>query len=147
MMLAPFDDLPKDGLVDLNSAVSEMRHGGSNLIVGQNGVGHTLGIGIASSTSPTSSSMFLISTERSATSLSVWHSRVSFIKTTSGRCGVVVMHIRGSRKHTDGEGCAIGAHELNLGDHLGVIVEGRLLDVVSRRRGSVFFFGMWGRGV
>jgi hypothetical protein len=69
MVLTPLNNLLEDGLVDLK--VVQYRLANCNHTAHR--VYLTLGIGIASSTSPTSSSIFLISTERSATSLSVHH--------------------------------------------------------------------------
>lgn len=69
MLVAPLDDLPKDGLVDLDGRVSDLRYKSAHTIVLL-----TFGTGMGSwvAASPRSSSKFLIRTERMAALRSIY---------------------------------------------------------------------------
>ena len=117
VILAPLENFLEDGLVDLKLANRLLAHTNRNdddsgdndnscrdyydsknnpSPDGIAGAPLTLGIGIASSISPTSSSMFLIKTERSATALSVAGTRV---------------HLEPVREHSTWPGRKLGRRE------------------------------------
>jgi hypothetical protein len=109
VVLAPLDDLFEDSVVDLHTVSDACRWASR-----ADGWRLTLGMGIASSTSPTSSSMFLMRTERSATSLSIADTMglAQRIVESEVRLGVECVWER-----TDADGDSVGAHKLDLRNH------------------------------